>query len=31
MPALSSDQLLLMGISNGTYLGFKYANKSDGK
>jgi hypothetical protein len=25
MPEFSSDQLLLMGISNGTYLGFKWS------
>ncbi len=30
MPEFSSDQLLLMGISNGTYLGFKWsAAKTD--
>ena len=25
MPEFSADQLLLMGISNGTYLGFKWS------
>ena len=25
MPEFSGDQLLLMGISNGTYLGFKWS------
>ena len=30
MPEFSADQLLLMGISNGTYLGFKWSvSKSD--
>jgi predicted lipase len=29
MPEFSNEQLLLMGISNGTYLGFKYARKPD--
>jgi hypothetical protein len=30
MPEFSNDQLLLMGISNGTYLGFKWSvSRSD--
>jgi len=31
MPEFSNEQLLLMGIGSGTYLGFKYKNKPDGK
>jgi hypothetical protein len=29
MPEFSADQLLLMGISNGTYLGFKWSVKKE--